>query len=167
MRKLKQALIEGHTFQLHKSPTCSIGWSEKDQKWYGWSHRAIFGFTIGSKVKKGDCGYVPDNREEAITNILQFWDFDRDGNWVRPSWWGSDEHENVSKVVMNEMIVDIPDPNNEQDGLGMILDYTTHVLDKRGTVGHRSWHKYPNFGKGEWEAKTLEDAKQMAKDFCK
>ena len=35
----------------------SIGFSEKEQKWYGWSHRAIYGFGVGSKVKKGDCGY--------------------------------------------------------------------------------------------------------------
>jgi len=34
---------------------CSIGFSEKDNKWYGWSHRAIYGFTIGDKVKEGDC----------------------------------------------------------------------------------------------------------------
>jgi len=34
---------------------CSIGWCEKEQKWYGWSHRAIFGFEVGSKVKEGDC----------------------------------------------------------------------------------------------------------------
>lgn len=34
---------------------CSIGFCEAEQKWYGWSHRAIFGFGIGSVVKKGDC----------------------------------------------------------------------------------------------------------------
>jgi hypothetical protein len=34
---------------------CSIGYSTKDGKWYGWSHRAIYGFKIGDKVKKGDC----------------------------------------------------------------------------------------------------------------
>jgi len=28
---------------------CSIGYSEKDKKWYGWSHRAIQGFGIGDK----------------------------------------------------------------------------------------------------------------------
>lgn len=32
----------------------SIGFSEKEQKWYGWSHRAIYGFGIGDKVKEGD-----------------------------------------------------------------------------------------------------------------
>lgn len=34
---------------------CSIGFSAKDQKWYGWSHRAIFGFGVGAVAKKGDC----------------------------------------------------------------------------------------------------------------
>ena len=33
---------------------CSIGFSEQEQKWYGWSHRAIFGFGIGSVAAEGD-----------------------------------------------------------------------------------------------------------------
>ena len=33
---------------------CSIGKST-DGKWYGWSHRAIYGFSIGDVVNKGDC----------------------------------------------------------------------------------------------------------------
>ena len=37
------------------SRVCSIGWCEKEQKWYGWSHRAIFGFGVGDVVKEGDC----------------------------------------------------------------------------------------------------------------
>ena len=41
---IKPELIdEDHT-------VCSIGFSEKDQKWYGWSHRAICGFGIGDKI---------------------------------------------------------------------------------------------------------------------
>lgn len=35
----------------------SIGWSEKEQKWYGWSHRAIYGFKIGDKSSQGKVGY--------------------------------------------------------------------------------------------------------------
>lgn len=58
------------TFELadpgHK--VCSIGFSPRDQKWYGWSHRAIFGFGVGSKVKKGDCcassGFVTSYLDE-------------------------------------------------------------------------------------------------------
>lgn len=34
---------------------CSIGFSEINQKWYGWSHRAIYGFAPGDEVKEGDC----------------------------------------------------------------------------------------------------------------
>lgn len=34
---------------------CSIGYCPQKRKWYGWSHRAILGFGVGSKIKKGDC----------------------------------------------------------------------------------------------------------------
>jgi hypothetical protein len=40
-----------------ESNVCSIGFSDKDGKWYGWSHRAIFGFKVGSVCRKGDCHY--------------------------------------------------------------------------------------------------------------
>ena len=40
--------------EVSRGSVCSIGKS-KDGKWYGWSHRAIYGFKIGDKVKKGDC----------------------------------------------------------------------------------------------------------------
>ena len=30
--------------------TCSIGFCERDRKWYGWSHRALCGFGIGDKL---------------------------------------------------------------------------------------------------------------------
>lgn len=37
---------------------CSIGYSKKRRKWYGWSHRAIYGFGIGYVAKKGSCPTV-------------------------------------------------------------------------------------------------------------
>ena len=33
---------------------CSIGFCERKQKWYGWSHRAIYGFGVGDVAEKGD-----------------------------------------------------------------------------------------------------------------
>lgn len=36
------------------SGVCSIGFSEREQKWYGWSHRAIYGFGVGDIVEEGD-----------------------------------------------------------------------------------------------------------------
>ena len=33
-----------------------VGWSEKTQQYWGWSHRARCGFGIGHEVKEGDAG---------------------------------------------------------------------------------------------------------------
>jgi len=48
------------TEQLQSVPngsTVCIGFSPKGNAWYGWSHRAIFGFTVGHKVTYEQCGY--------------------------------------------------------------------------------------------------------------
>lgn len=48
----------------YRTPTsnvCSIGFSEEQAKWFGWSHRAICGFKVGDVVKEGDvtAEYLP------------------------------------------------------------------------------------------------------------
>jgi len=45
---------------------CSIGKSLKDGKWYGWSHRAIYGFQIGDTLKEGDCAATSGYTEEYL-----------------------------------------------------------------------------------------------------
>jgi hypothetical protein len=45
---------------------CSIGWCEREQRWYGWSHRAMCGFEIGDVVKEGDCAAFPGVTEECL-----------------------------------------------------------------------------------------------------
>jgi len=35
---------------------CSIGFCNKEQKWYGWSHRALFGFGLGDKIFEEEYG---------------------------------------------------------------------------------------------------------------
>jgi hypothetical protein len=54
--KREQLGIESDSTSPH-----SIGFSKKEQKWFGWSHRAMFGFGIGHKVKAGDviAGAIP------------------------------------------------------------------------------------------------------------
>ena len=34
--------------------TCNIGFNPKEQMWYGWSHRAIYGFGIGYVISEDD-----------------------------------------------------------------------------------------------------------------
>jgi len=56
---------------------CSVGKSLKDGKWYGWSHRAIYGFKIGDTVKKGDCcassgwteEYLKTHKDERMLHV--------------------------------------------------------------------------------------------------
>lgn len=37
-----------------EASVCSIGWSEKEQAYFGWSHRAIQMFKIGDKIFEED-----------------------------------------------------------------------------------------------------------------
>ena len=49
-----------------------IGFSSSEYKWYGWSHRAVYGFEVGSEVKKGDCAYIASTPEELIDDHAEF-----------------------------------------------------------------------------------------------
>lgn len=44
-------------YSIYDNHTPSLGFSSDEQKWYGWSHRAIYGFGIGDSMKKGTCGF--------------------------------------------------------------------------------------------------------------
>ena len=61
----KRKLILIQKAQKHNN-ICSIGYSPEENKWYGWSHRAIHGFAIGDVVKEGDLtnssGFVEEYR---------------------------------------------------------------------------------------------------------
>ncbi len=41
--------------RTENSGVCTIGWSERDQKYYGWSHRAFHGYAIGDRSSDGTC----------------------------------------------------------------------------------------------------------------
>jgi hypothetical protein len=43
-------LIAGHY------DTCTIGFCAADQKWYGWSEKAIKGFGIGDEIRPNEAG---------------------------------------------------------------------------------------------------------------
>ncbi len=129
------------------SCVCSIGFSEKEQKWYGWSYRAIYGFGIGSEVKIGDCAYVPKTFE-GIKNTHYF---------------GEPCHllENDKCRATGKSKIETKDSNEDNE------------LVPCQFVG---WEIEPSeccknscifqTGNGEWDAKTLKDAKQMACDFA-
>ena len=47
---------------------CSIGFCAEENKWYGWSHRAMYGFAIGDVVKEGDCAASSGWIDEYLEN---------------------------------------------------------------------------------------------------
>jgi hypothetical protein len=117
---------------------CSIGFSKKDNKFYGWSHRCIFGFTIGNIVKKGDCAYIPRNREEYIEDLKR--------------WYDDPTYSNVEVTEKENHI---------------LVKYDIVRID--GEILHREYEEPLDieYGRGEWTAETMEDAKQMAIDFAR
>lgn len=61
---IKRGIIPQKASQDDK--TCSIGYSPTEQKWYGWSHRAMCGFSVGDVVKEGDCTNSSGYTEEYL-----------------------------------------------------------------------------------------------------
>lgn len=53
-------------------PEHVIAFSPREQKWYGWSHRAIHGFGICDSVKPGDVAYNPSNVMEWIEGCFRW-----------------------------------------------------------------------------------------------
>ena len=139
-----------HTEKRKKdSNHCSIGFSTKEKKWYGWSHRAIFGFSIGHKIVMGKAGFKPSNKEEFAEGCMKFW---ADGL----SYASDDKH-----YVFGE--------KNGEKGVFVRYTYNNEVPNERlrGTI-YENFSPFPKeWGKGAWTAKTIEDAKQMAKDFAR
>lgn len=148
---LKRGITEQIQDGYGEPQTACIGFNPIEQKWYGWSHRAIFGFGFGSECKKGHVHYHPSNKKDFIEDCLRFWR-DRDI-----------EETNKLNPFSEEGM---------QDGrLGVWIKYTyddkTPNEKMRGQISG-IFSEYPkNWGKREWTAKTLDDAKQMAIDFAR
>jgi hypothetical protein len=131
--------------EITEELTHGVGFSPKENKWYGWSHRAIYGFTIGSTCKKGDLHYRGSTMEELEEDAIRF--------------WKDEYHKNVRC-----------EGTTEKDGNKYFIikwEYTDDVPNKslRGTT-LTQYVYIGDFGRGEWVAKTMDDAKQMAIDFC-
>lgn len=128
--------------EITEQLTHGVGFSPKDNKWYGWSHRAIYGFEIGSTCKIGNCHYRAPNEEEELKRAIRFWD--------------DEYHDNTQGTIKKPGLIEIT------------WTYSQETPNKklRGTTGTMEWGYNPEeFGKGEWTAETIEDAKQMAADF--
>lgn len=153
-------ISKGITEQVQPIPsgkTCSIGFNPYELKWYGWSHRAMYGFGIGSEVKIGDCAYRSKDVDDLIKSMLLFWEVDS-------GFWRECESPDITCTTLLLSI----DPNyiNEDGHEGVLINTETKFRGADRDYTSRHFTEYPNvWGKGEWTAFTLDDAKQMAIDF--
>ena len=124
--------------------THGVGFSPKENKWYGWSHRAIYGFEVGSECKKGDCHYNGSDINEQKEAAILF--------------WAGDDHTNVRCEGIIE--------DGDDKFFVIKWDYKDSTPNEKlhNTIGG-SDHFITPLGRGEWTAKTLDDAKLMAIDF--
>lgn len=153
--------------EITEQLTHGVGFSLKDNKWYGWSHRdgAIYGFEIGSTCKKGDCHYRPTDKDDFLDDMIRFWD-DEDSLNIRG--------EHTKREIMESVPINPGDPEQKdtttgtfEEGVYIEWEYSDRIPNKklRNTISG-IFNRYPkSYGKGEWTAKTMEDAKQMAIDF--
>lgn len=69
----KKGLTKLQPAYPEKYNVCNIGFNEKENKWYGWSHRAIFGFSIGDKIFEERFGdgntHFSKHGKETIKNL--------------------------------------------------------------------------------------------------
>ena len=132
---------------------CQIGFCEANQCWVGWSHRAISSFYIGLEVKKGDCAYKAANEEDFKEECLEFW---KDNKYHASTW----AEIGTSKTDEGETTL--------VRGVWVKWKYNDEVPNPkcRGQIGGTFTPFPETWGKGEWKAETLEDAKQMAIDFA-
>lgn len=101
-------------------------------------------FEVGSICKYGDCHYQPKDEEDFIKYECDFW---------------RDEYTERIHAVKSSL--------NGERGITIITTYNNKVpnLKLRGRTNSK-FIAYPHkFGRGEWIAETLENAKQMAIDF--
>lgn len=153
-----------HPETIGNNEVCSIGFSPRDNKWYGWSHRALYGFGVGSTVLKGDCGYVGATPEELIdAHSLFYADIsDESAKLHREECQVLEDRTGIRilhaplKIPLATSIDDLVDAMEGETAIELeevdLYEDTPFTIQK--------------CGRGEWVAETMEDAKQMATDFA-
>ena len=140
--------------------THGVGFSPKNNKWYGWSHRAIFGFEVGSECKKGDCAYTASTPEGLIEDRAEFFaDISEEC-----------KHQKIQECQIladrsGIRILTTPIEVYVASGINGVID----AIEYNGELEVQSIFSEDFYiekcGRGEWTAKTLSDARLMAIDF--
>lgn len=138
-----------------------VGFSPKDGMWYGWSHRAIYGFEIGSTCKRGDAHYMPDTPEGLIEDHANFYlDISQESYDAHKAECAILPDRSGIRILPAPVMVPVAEMETLAKDLENIDNLPVQPL-------FDSEPEILKCGRGEWTAKTLADAKQMAIAFNK
>jgi len=125
-----------------KDKKVNISFNPISKVWYGWSTRSCDKrqyFGIGSKCKRGDICWTPRSKDDFIFYIVSRYDKDE-----------------IKSINTNAEL-------NGQEGVKVTISSS-----KRNNCSTTLFFTHPKrYGRGEWIARTLDDAKQMAIDFAR
>lgn len=140
-----------------------IGFSPKEEKWYGWSHRAIYGFGVGSTCKKGDCHYTANNPEEMIDDYANFFaDISRESAQRRREECSILPDRSGIRIMHRPITLRCaPDIA----AAVAIVAGEADIADQPEVTPNTDNFTEQKCGRGEWTAATLDDAKEMAIAF--
>ena len=124
-------------FKQDDDGICSIGYSEKNKTWYGWSHRGICGITVGDVIHRCHLAYSPDNVDDLL-KMLKGLELDGEDFYF--------EKLNDTTVIQKVKVVKLVGLND-----------TEAIMKTEWDFG--SEHK---IGLGSKTIETLEEAKQAA-----
>ena len=116
---------------------CTIGFNAEKKVWYGWGHRGCRGFEKGSKITLEDVGFYPSCKDDFVKQVK---------HCLTVEGYKNVEAETVPEGVKTSY--EVEKWNGKKDK----VDYVEPYPDK--------------WGRGEWEARNLKDARQMAIDYA-
>lgn len=139
-RALADVLCNRHEVKPEKihaaDPACHIGFSEAKQKWFGWSNRAMYGFAPGDRCRLDDIHFQASNRKEFLRVMQENYELD---GFIDIVLEETDEGVKVKRA-------------RELEGRETMMEHL------------EPWPA--RWGRGEWIAETMDDARQMAIDFA-
>lgn len=120
--------------------------------WYAWDNNNLHKFAVGTVVTKGNVAFRPSNKEDFVERTVNFWKTPiANGVCIYSDVYAKDITDEGFKVVCRWSL----DPS---------------VVVIKFFRGKETEHEYlfpESFGKGEWTAETMEDARAMAEDFIR
>lgn len=140
-----------------------------DVGWIGYSHRASFLFKPGQKVDFDSAGFVARDRHQ----YLQWLYYRRTGvrftidqleKFSERDIWQKDKSGDC--MFLYKWTDGYNGENSPTQGPGYDAEYFYIDGEYKGTRHRNFYPELEKWGNGEWTAKTMEDAKQMAINFA-